>query len=167
VAPGAPGAPRRPNAGPRPAWVRMGDVNVLDVLTPRRLVTTALLLLALVIAVYGMQHVTDQRAASCGAGPNSASPIKLLYPCPGDDGLRQGRIGVSLAQGYTADLSVDGMPIPKDQLIISGSDFTFQPGPEKQTGALAPGPHRAEIVYYRLLQDPSTGTTYTWSFTTH
>ncbi|MHB8464911.1 MAG: hypothetical protein ACYDH6_12885 [Acidimicrobiales bacterium] len=142
-------------------------VKMWDVLTPRRLITTALLLLAGVIAVYGMQHVADQRAATCGGGDTSASPVRQLYPCPGDDGLRQGRIGVSLAQGYTADLSVDGQPIPKDQMIIEGTDFLFLPGPDKQTGALAPGPHRASIVYYRLLQDPAQGTTYTWSFTTH
>jgi hypothetical protein len=144
-----------------------GAVQILQVLTPRRLVTTAVILLAAVLAIVGLQSVRDQRNASCGAGASGASPIKVLYPCPGDDGLRQGRIGVSLADGYTADLSVDGTVIPKDQMIIEGSDFFFIPGPNTQIGALAPGPHVARIVFYRLLEDPNQGTAYTWSFSTH
>jgi hypothetical protein len=144
-----------------------GGVKIWEVLTPRRLVTTAVLLLAGVIAVYGMQHVRDQRAANCIADANSASIIRQLYPCPGDDGLRQGGIGVSLAQGYKADLTVDGIAIPQDQVIVTGSDYLYLPGPGKETGALQPGPHRATIVYYRALDDPAKGTTYAWAFTTH
>jgi len=136
--------------------------HVLDVVTPRRLVTTALLLLAVLLTVVGFQQVKDQRVASCGGGV-----IAKLYPCPGDSDLRQGRIGVSLAQGYTADLFVDGVAIPKDQLLTEGGDFSFTPGPGTETGALAPGRHTARVVYHHDLADPSSGSEYSWSFTTH
>lgn len=137
-------------------------LGVLDVLTPRRLVTTALLLLALVLVVVGFQSVRDQRTATCGG----ATVVKL-FPCPGDTDLRQNRIGVSLVQGFQADLYVDGTPIPKDQVTIEGSDYYFTPGPGTETGALAPGRHTARVVYYRDLQDPSQGQEYSWSFATH
>jgi hypothetical protein len=142
-------------------------MKVWEIFTPRRLVTTAVILLAAVLAVYGLQSVKDQRSATCGSGSTGASPVKTLYPCPGDDGLRQGSIGVGLADGYTADLWVDNTPIPRDQMVIEGSTYLYAPGPGTETGALAPGQHTARIVYYKLLQDPGTGTTYSWSFTTH
>ena len=138
------------------------QTRLWDVLTPRRLVTTALLLLAFVLVVVGFQSVRDQRVETCGSGT-----LVKLFPCPGDTDLRHDRIGVSLAQGYQADLYVDGTPIPKDQLTVEGSDYYFTPGPGTETGALAPGRHTARIVYYRDLQDPSQGLEYSWSFSTH
>jgi hypothetical protein len=139
---------------------------VRDLITPRRLVGTAVLLLAAVITIYGLQHVkTSGSAASCGAGDNSASPIKKLFPCPGDTQLRQARVGVSLADGYTADLFVDGLLIPKEAEIIEGSNFYYQPGPGTVTGPLVPGVHILKIDYYQLLQAPADGTVYSWNFT--
>lgn len=140
---------------------------MLDVITPRRLITAAVLILVVVLCIYGLQGVKDTRAATCGAGNSGVSPIKVLYPCPGDSDLRQGIIGVSLADGYTADLFVDGTQIPMDQLQITGQSVTYQPGPGTETGALAPGGHSAKVVVYRLLQDPTTGIPFSWSFSTH
>ena len=137
------------------------DVRLRDIITPRLLVTTALLLLAGVLTVVGFQSVRDQRTQICGGGP-----ILKLFPCPGDTDLRQGRIGVSLTPGYQADLYVDNTAIPKDQLTVEGSDYYFTPGPGTETGALAPGRHNARVVYYRDLQDPAQGQEYSWSFDT-
>ena len=142
-------------------------MNLAEVVTPRRLVTTALLILVGVLCVYGLQTVQDNRIATCGAGNSGTSPIKVLYPCPGDSDLRQGRIGVSLADGYTADLYVDNVQIPKDQLRLQGPDVFFTPGPGTETGALAPALHSAKVVVYKLLQEPAQGITYAWSFSTH
>ena len=167
MAPPGAGAPPRPECRSELGLGENGPVKIWEILSPRRLVTTALILLAGVIAVYGLQHVKDQRTATCGAGGSGASPVKVLYPCPGDDGLRQGRIGVSLAQGYTTDLIVDGITIPQYQLIVEGSDFFFIPGPDKVTGALAPGSHRSEIRYRKLTDDTTQTTSYVWAFTTH
>jgi len=148
-----PAEPERSPAGAR----RSG---LLDIVTPRRLVTVALLLLAGVLSVVGLQSVKDQRAATCGGG----TVIQTLFPCPGDTALRQGRIGASLAQGWTLDLYVDNAPIPKDQLTVEGSDFYYTPGPGTETGALQPGRHTVRIVYYRDLADPATGSVYSWAF---
>ena len=138
------------------------EVRLRDVVTPRRLVTIAMLLLAGVLVVVGFQSVQDQRTQICGGGT-----LVKLFPCPGDSDLRQGRIGVSLAPGYQAELYVDGTAIPKDQMTVEGSDYYFTPGPGTETGALAPGRHTARAIYFRELEDPSKGQEYSWSFSTH
>ncbi|GAC1596733.1 MAG: hypothetical protein NVS3B21_20780 [Acidimicrobiales bacterium] len=138
------------------------QVGLLDVLTPRRLITTALLVLVALLVVVGFQSVRDQRTEICGGGA-----LVKLFPCPGDTDLRQGRIGVSLTQGYKAEIYVDTIPIPKDQVTVEGSDFYFTPGTGTETGNLAPGRHTARVVYYRELDDPSKGQEFSWSFTTH
>ena len=136
--------------------------RLIDVLTPRRLVTTAVLILAGFLIVVGLQSVKDERTATCGGGV-----VQKLYPCPGDIDLRQGVIGASLDQGWTLDLTVDNTPIPQDQVSVQGSDFRFTPGPGTETGALAPGRHTATIHYYRQLDDPANALVYSWAFQTH
>ena len=139
--------------------------SIADVLTPRRLVTTALLLLAAVLVVVGFQRtVTPNRATTC-AVPHT--PILQLLPCPADNVLRQGTIGVDLAQGWQVDLFVDGTAIPRDAMSLQGGLQYFTPGPGTVTGALAPGNHTARIVYYQSLADEAHGASYTWRFVTH
>jgi len=99
--------------------------------TPRRLITLALLLSAVVLSVVGLQSVRDTRAATCSHGV-----ILKLYPCPGDTDLRQGTIGVDMASGWQADLYLDNNAIPKDQLEITGSSYYY--GPRR----LLPDPRR-------------------------
>ena len=145
---------------PDDATVVVRRRSLLDLITPRRLVSAAVLLAAGLLTVVGFQSVKDQRAATCGGG----TVIQTLFPCPGDTSLRQGRIGAALAQGYLLDLYVDNTPIPKDQLTVEGSAFYYTPGPGTETGALAPGRHTVRIVYYKELGDPATGAVYSWAF---
>jgi hypothetical protein len=132
-----------------------------DVITPRRLVTTALLLLALVLSVVGLQSVKDQRAATCSHGV-----VVSLAPCPGDTDLRQGAIGVVMANGWQASLSVDGTVIPQDEVVVRGQQYLFTPGPGTATGALAPGQHSALVSYYPTASGPTGTQTFAWSFRT-
>jgi len=135
--------------------------SIGDVITPRRLVTTALLLLAVVVSVVGLQSVKDTRAASCSYGV-----IAKLYPCPGDTDLRQGQIGVEMAPGYQVDLYVDSTVVPKDQLNVQGTGFFYTPGPGSATGALAPGHHTARIVYFLTTTGEASSQQYAWNFST-
>jgi hypothetical protein len=132
-----------------------------NVITPRRLVTTALLLLAVVLSVYGLQSVKDQRAASCSYGP-----VTRLLPCPGDRDLSQGEIGVEMAAGYQAELTVDNTVVPVDELSVQGSGFFYTPGPGTATGALAPGAHTATVTYYPAAAGPAAAQKYAWNFST-
>lgn len=132
---------------------------LLEVLTPRRLVTAAVLLLAAVVIVVGFQRTDTTNSVSCG---QPSGPIVKLLPCPGSSVPNQVQVGAQMSQGWQVDLSVDGVPVPKDQLTNEGSSFYFQANPP-----LRPGNHSAAITYYQDAADASSGTTYAWSFATH
>jgi hypothetical protein len=134
--------------------------SLLDVVTPRRLITLALLLSAVVLSVVGLQSVKDTRAATCSHGV-----ILKLYPCPGDTDLRQGTIGVDMASGWQADLYLDNNAIPKDQLVITGSSYYYTPG-ENGAPTLSAGAHTARVAYYRTLADEATAQQFAWNFRT-
>jgi len=132
-----------------------------DVITPRRLVTTALLLGAIVISVVGLQSVKDQRAAQCSHGV-----VTSLVPCPGDTVLQQGKVGVVMANGWQASLQVDDTPIPQDQVSQTGQTYLFQPGPGTATGALIPGQHSVTVTYWPTTTGPAGSQQFAWSFRT-
>jgi hypothetical protein len=135
-----------------------------EVVTPRRLVTVALVALAAVVSIVGLQKTnTSTRAIPCGP----VGPIVRFLPCPGDSDLRQGIIGAQMAGGWRLDLYVDNTPVPQDELTVEGSNYYFKPGPGTATGALAPGNHTARIVYYRDLASEADGEQKAWSFSTH
>ena len=138
--------------------------KLADVVTPRRLVTTALIALAVLLSVVGLQGIKESKTTTCG---NPAGPIVTYLPCPGQDVLRQSEIGVVMAGGYRVDLSVDGTPIPQDQVRVEGNIFTYTPGPGTVTGALAPRAHTARVVYYTGLANEADGTPSTWTFYSH
>jgi len=134
--------------------------SALDIVTPRRLITLALLLSAVVLSVVGLQSVRDTRAATCSHGV-----ILKLYPCPGDTDLRQGTIGVDMASGWQADLYLDNNAIPKDQLEITGSSYYYTPG-VNGAPTLSPGAHTARVAYYQTLADEATAQQFAWNFRT-
>ena len=134
--------------------------SALDIVTPRRLITLALLLSAVVLSVVGLRSVRDTRAATCSHGV-----ILKLYPCPGDTDLRQGTIGVDMASGWQADLYLDNNAIPKDQLEITGSSYYYTPG-VNGAPTLSPGAHTARVAYYQTLADEATAQQFAWNFRT-
>jgi len=133
----------------------------LDVITPRRLVTTALLLLAVVLSVYGLQSVKDHPAATCSPGPTTP-----LVPCPADRDLGQGEIGVEMLAGYQVQLTIDTTVVPADELSVQGSGFFYTPGPGTATGALAPGAHTASVTYFLTTAGAAAAQHYAWNFST-
>lgn len=72
-----------------------------------------------------------------------------VFPERGTVALRQGAIGVDLAFGYTATLSIDSVSIPDDQLdTLAGINrVSFSPGPGKEIESLAEGRHCATVTY--------------------
>jgi len=144
-----------------PAQTRSPTRGLANVITPRRLVTTALLLLAVVVSVVGLQSVKDQRAVVCSHGV-----VVSLVPCPGDTDLRQGTIGVVMANGWQASLTVDNTPIPQDEVVVRGQQYLFSPGPGSITGALSPGQHSATASYYPTAIGPADTQQFAWSFRT-
>jgi len=141
--------------------------RVLAVVTPRRLITLAVLLLAALVVVIGFQRTVTANGGRSESCKVVGTPIEQLSPCPGDSDPNQLRVGVDLDPGWQVDLYLDGTPIPKDQLQIEGTEYSFEPGPGTATGALAPGIHTAKVVYYQNLAEEASGQVYSWSFVTH
>ena len=132
-----------------------------DVVTPWRVLYTVALLAAALLIIFGFQKTRSTRAVPCSGGA-----VIRLIPCPGDTGVSQGIIGVSLASGYQGVLQVDGVEIPQDQMRTGGNNqLYFQPGPGTETGALAAGEHHATLIYWPPGGDREHGQSTSWTFT--
>ena len=72
-----------------------------------------------------------------------AAPVVRVVPQPDELVLRQARVGIVLEQGFDAELSIDGTPIPKDQLIVNDAlgEYFYQPLPTLEIEAFAEGRH--------------------------
>jgi hypothetical protein len=99
--------------------------------------------------------------------------IVTLEPNESDQLLPQGEVGAQLRANLTGQLSIDGKPIPQDQVDTDPSlgTIAFDPGPNKDIREFAKGGHTAVLEWW-----PTTFATaeaakakhelrsYTWSF---
>jgi hypothetical protein len=138
-----------------------------DIITPRRLITLAVLLLVVLVVVVGFQHTVTANGGRSESCKVVGTPIEQLHPCPGDTDPNQLTVGVDMDPSWQVDMYLDGTPIPKDQMEIEATEFSYVPGPGTATGPLAPGIHTAKIVYYQNLAQEASGQVYSWTFTTH
>jgi hypothetical protein len=118
--------------------------------------------------------------------PEIANPaIDSLTPLPGAEVLRQSQVGVDLISGYAAELVINGVPIPPDQVNIlrdpNSSDNTGtnpQPGRFDQTinrflyqpleGRVVPalkGDENCVIAAFWPISDPTAIESVEWCFT--
>jgi len=141
--------------------------RVLDIVTPRRLITLAVIMLAVLVVVIGFQRTVTTNGGRSESCKVVGTPIEQLSPCPGDADPNQLRIGVDMDPGWQVDLYLDGTAIPKDVVQSEGTEFSFEPGSEPSLPPLAPGIHTAKVVYYQNLAEEAAGQVYSWSFTTH
>jgi hypothetical protein len=137
-----------------------------DAAVARRLVITALLIVAGGLLWWGATLQTDPLPAS-----SLDVAVELLTPAQGAVGvIRQAAIGVDLAPGWTGDLRINGVEIPEDQLNRNDplNQFSFQPGEGKDIASLAPGRVVATAIIWRPLQGESReqgSRRVTWEFT--
>ena len=73
------------------------------------------------------------QSSSESSGGLDGGVIEQLIPAKNSKILQQDQVGIDLQTGYSADLAVNGVAIPEDQLTrVSGLDeVLFQPGPGK------------------------------------
>lgn len=71
------------------------------------------------------------------------SPVVRVVPAPGALAVRQDRVGIVLEQGYRAELSIGGRPIPIDQMTVNEplGEYFYQPQPGREIEAFAAGRH--------------------------
>ena len=137
----------------------------------RRLVTSALLLLALAGIVVA--------ARAADTGEDSARPpvaaIEARFPPEGAIALNGDLIGVDLVTGYEGRLVVGGIPIPDDQVNCidcpatpTGPDplnrVLFRPGPGQVIESLPTGPLCAVAIIWPTAAGPSASSEARWCF---
>ena len=112
---------------------------------------------------------------SSNNGCNQPAAIEVLYPQCNTLILNQAQVGVDMAPGYTAELTVNGIAIPLDQTdnrpAASTVDtrtapdlFLFTPGPGKVIEKLKPGVNSAIVFYRKLSENESTTKTFQFFF---
>lgn len=112
-------------------------------------------------------------------GSNSAcsqpKAIDVLYPECSTLAFQQAQVGVDMAPGYTAELTLNGEPIPLDQIQNRAAAnsvetrvlpdlFLFTPGPDKIVERLRPELNCAAVRYRRIGTAEDTATVFTWCF---
>jgi hypothetical protein len=88
------------------------------------------LLVALVLVAAGGIVALTQLSSDSSSGL-AGGVIEQLIPARNAKIVQQDAVGIDLQTGYSADLAVNGVPVPEDQLIRqSGLDTVlFRPGP--------------------------------------
>jgi hypothetical protein len=133
-------------------------------ITPRRVVITALLAFAVGLLAWAAQFTGDPDEPGRG---RIDSAVEEVVPRDGDAALRQSEIGVDLEPGWTAVLAIDGREIPEDQLRRNEplSQVFFMPGEGQEIEELDPGPHVATALIWRQAdQTREDGRQVSWRF---
>ncbi len=113
---------------------------------------------------------------SANNGCNQPKAIELLYPPCNTQAFQQAQVGVDMAPGYTVDLTINGEPIPLDQVQNRAAEnsvdvavvpdiFLFTPGSGKAIERLKAGPNTATVSYRKVGANEATRRSFTWSFT--
>ena len=96
--------------------------------------------------------------------------VESVSPLPNTFALRQDRVIADLQSGFDGILQIDGVEIPDDQLqrTVELGIVSFAPGPEKEFEALAPGRHRARVVFWPASEGRGEESRiYEWFFNVH
>lgn len=118
----------------------------------------------LVIAVAGIVWALNN---SRRPPEDTPTAVVSVMPPGGDLDLRQVQVGVTLAAGYTGDLSVDGVQVPEDELHRqTQNEITLQPKPGGQFN-LGPGRHCASVTYWLSANPTDKRSAPPWCFNLH
>ena len=121
---------------------------------------------ALLAVVVVCVVILTRHSSTTGVGLDGGA-IEQLVPTPDAKILQQDSVGIDLAEGYEARLTINSTYIPDDQLTIvpALNQVTFQPGPGKEFEAFPAGRNCVTANYWRSETGPNQSTNRTWCFT--
>lgn len=101
------------------------------------------------------------------AGPSVDQVIESLIPAPGDEVLSQVDVGIDLIDGYTADLTINGVAIPEEQLrrVEALNQISFRPDEGKALASLRGDENCAVALYWPIAQGRAAARSVSWCFT--
>ena len=128
----------------------------------RRLIYAVLL----VLAATGLVIAVNNGRTSPTATADRSEAIDALVPSEGADVLRQSTVGIDLATGYQAQLAVNGVTIPPDQITGDQglNQYFFSPGPGQVLESLHGGQNCVIATYWPAAEGPEQGQTVRWCF---
>ena len=135
---------------------------------PQRVAFVAVVVLIVVnLAIYGTRKEVRGTAA-----PERPTPIVDVSPQENELVLGQSSVVVILKPTYTGQLSIDGKPIPDDQVDVKSDVFslTFEPTPDHDIHRFAAGTHTATVEFwprtktYEQAKTDSVLSSYSWNF---
>lgn len=120
------------------------------------------LLLIVAVAIVAVYRNSATTATNLDGGK-----IERLIPTPGSKILQQDVIGIDLAPGYEGSLTLNGTPLPDDQITIIPqlNQVTFKPGPTKVFEQLPEGENCLVATYWLSATGPTVTTSRSWCFT--
>lgn len=127
----------------------------------RRLIVVAML--ALAAAVFATAVVIYQ---SSPGGPSLPAAIQSVSPQVGTNVLSQTDVTVDLAVGYTAELEINGIVIPENELfrVEALNQLSYQPRDGKVVPKLLPDRNCVRVFYWLISQGDRDRQNYTWCF---
>ena len=92
--------------------------------------------------------------------------IQAVQPEPDSNVLSQTDVSVDLAVGYTAELEINGIMIPEEDLfrVEALNQLSYQPRDGKIVPRLLPDQNCVRVFYWLIAQGPEDTTSYTWCF---
>jgi hypothetical protein len=136
----------------------------------RRLLITLVVFACIAGLVLAAQHTrrgdVEDDATVTGVQGTANSVVELQAPAPESSVLNQAQILLDLTTNYDATFTVQGVPIPDDELqkTVATGVITFTPGPGKVFEKLPQGRVCASANVFRIdgtVEDPRT---VTWCF---
>jgi hypothetical protein len=129
-------------------------------------------IVTIAVAVALLAIVLGVRATRTGSEDPinvSARPevVEHLIPGKGDEVVQQFEVGIDLAPGYEGGLTVNGIPIPEEELRIvrEQNQVFFQPGEGKVITELDAGPNCVAATVWRSAIGPGEADeTFQWCF---
>jgi hypothetical protein len=94
------------------------------------------------------------------------SAVQRVVPAEGQLVVRQARVGIVLEQGFEAELVVDDIPIPKDQMIVNEAlgEYLYQPGEGQEIEAFQEGQRCVTAVITNRVHPEEDPPDPTWCF---
>lgn len=122
-------------------------------------------LLALAIAAFVAAYLTTSDSDEGGSGTDGEF-VERLLPERDTQIVQQGTVGIDLAPGWEASLTIDGTAIPADDLDITTSLnlVQFTPGEDKAMRTLPVGNVCAQARAWETATGPDDARTVSWCF---
>lgn len=123
------------------------------------------ILIPVLLSVATVAAVLATGLGSGGGSPESQVIVEL-QPAEDSSVLRQSRLGIVLIPGWDADLRVNGVAIPRDQLNrnLDLGEIMFQPGEGRAVETLPPGNNCISATYWQLATGPEQSFVRSWCF---